>query len=251
MLNTAKGGTCGHLASIDLEKGIAIGIPRVKARKLWRKLAGSIVTSHDWWEGVLPASSSFLCPNTKKPFENPVLILATGVTVEGSTFIEPSDEIGSNSSVERSSGSHNEVECLRQRVKELELEVSRLKSLKSVPNLAMKSAVLEVKSLLKTQIQNNKIEPGNQSHEDAAQRHMQSELHTPTVGKERVGHLLQRMSSAFKYNPESDGGTHRLTQEICSAEFMNKLEGKSVDQDKSGVFQEGQPTQLKSQTMET
>jgi hypothetical protein len=116
-----------------------------------------------------------------------------------------------------------------------------------VPNHAMKSAVLEVRSLLKKEIQvqadlaksraasaNNASVSSNGNEEScddvALQRHVKSQLHAPTVDKERVGQLMRRMSSAFKKMPEEDhddsdggGGTQR---EICSAEFMKRLEEK-------------------------
>jgi hypothetical protein len=136
----------------------------------------------------------------------------------------------------------DEVEALRRRVKELESEVKLLKQ-GYVPNHAMKSAVLEVRSLLKKEIQvqadlaksraasaNNALVASNSNEEscdDAAlQRHVKSQLHAPTVDKERVGQLMRRMSSAFKKMPEEDHDSDGTQQEICSAEFMKRLEEK-------------------------
>lgn len=241
ILSTAKGGTAGHLASVDVEHGIALGIPRVKARKLWKKVAGSILSeSCEWWEGVLPSSSSFLCPNTKRPFENPVLVLASGHTVEASTFKEDTAETEASIEVKPSTETSieapiemSEVECLRLRVKELELEVRQLKR-GCVPNHVMRSVVLEVKSLLKKDIIQAQVRAsGGVDDDEAVQRHMQSQLHTATVGKERVGHLMRRMSSAFKEKSDGDGdgaGVDDRRSEMCSAEFMHKA-GQTGDKE--------------------
>lgn len=203
------------MASLDLEHGIAIGIPRVKARKLWRRLADSISTQQDWW-GLLPASSSFLCPNTKRPFIDPVLVLSTGVTVEASTF-KPSSHQASSTCDD----SLCELEALRLRVQQLECEVAELRN-GCVPNLAMKSAVLEVRSLLKRTRLHLKPEGASDEvgDEGAMQLHVKSQLHAPSVDKERVGHLMRRMSSAFKQNTQDKV---EVDKEMCSSEYMHSL----------------------------